>query len=149
MAMSPDSGSGQVKSEPNVIPMIDVMLVLLIIFMIVTPVITGGFRATMPQADNTKDRPDEENDIILGIDQEGNYYLDPGTGNTKRIPNDSLEPFLYQLYHDREKDRILYFRTDENMAYGVVEDAIEIAKRAGVVLLASITKPVQDVEEAR
>ncbi len=145
MAINPTEGS-EVKSEPNVIPMIDVMLVLLIIFMIVTPVITGGFRATMPQAANTKDRPDEEDDIILGIDQEGNYYLDPGTGNTSRIPNDSLEPFLYQLYHDREKDRILYFRTDENMAYGIVEDAIEIAKRTGVVLLASITKPKREPE---
>ncbi len=146
MAMDSDVGAGDVKAEPNVIPMIDIMLVLLIIFMIVTPVITGGFRATMPQAANTKDRPDEEDDIILGIDQEGNYYLDPGTGNTSRIPNDSLEPFLYQLFHDREKDRILYFRTDENMAYGVVEDAIEIAKRTGVVLLASITKPKREPE---
>ncbi len=145
MAINPTEGS-EVKSEPNVIPMIDVMLVLLIIFMIVTPVITGGFRATMPQAADTKDRPDEEDDIILGIDQEGNYYLDPGTGNTSLIHNDSLEPFLYQLFHDREKDRILYFRTDENMAYGVVEDAIEIAKRTGVVLLASITKPKREPE---
>jgi biopolymer transport protein TolR len=114
--------------------------VLLIIFMIVTPVITGGFRATMPQANNIKDRPDEENDIILGIDQEGNYYLDQGDGNTARIPNDSLEPFLVQLYTDREKDRILYFRTDENMAYGPIEDAIEIAKRAGVAMLAAVTE---------
>ena len=146
MAMGPDTGGTEVRSEPNVIPMIDIMLVLLIIFMIVTPVITGGFRATMPQASNTKDRPDEEDDIILGIDQEGNYYLDPGTGSTARIPNDSLEPFLFQLYTDREKDRILYFRTDENMAYGIVEDAIEIAKRTGVVLLASITKPKQEPE---
>ncbi len=144
MAMKPDVGAGEVKAEPNVIPMIDIMLVLLIIFMIVTPVITGGFRATMPQANNTKDRPDEEDDIILGIDQEGNYYLDQGDGNTARIPNDSLEPFLIQLYTDREKDRILYFRTDENMAYGPIEDAIEIAKRSGVVLLASITKPKRE-----
>ena len=140
MTMSAGGLDNEVKSEPNVIPMIDVMLVLLIIFMIVTPVITGGFRATMPEATNTKDRPDEENDIILGIDQEGNYYLDQGDGSTARIPNDSLEPFLVQLYTDREKDRILYFRTDENMAYGPIEDAIEIAKRSGVVLLASITK---------
>ncbi len=138
MAIDPTEGS-EVKSEPNVIPMIDVMLVLLIIFMIVTPVITGGFRATMPQAENTKDRPDEDDDIILGIDEEGNYYLDQGDGNTARIPNDSLEPFLIQLYTDREKDKILYFRTDESMGYGYVEDAIEIAKRAGVVLLASVT----------
>ena len=144
MAISAGGPDSEVKSEPNVIPMIDVMLVLLIIFMIVTPVITGGFRATMPEARNTKDRPDEENDIILGIDQEGNYYLDPGTGSTSLIPSDSLEPFLYQLFHDREKDRILYFRTDENMTYGPIEDAIEIAKRSGVVLLASITKPKRE-----
>ena len=144
MTMSAGGLDNEVKSEPNVIPMIDVMLVLLIIFMIVTPVITGGFRATMPEATNTKDRPDEEDDIILGIDQEGNYYLDQGDGSTARIPNDSLEPFLVQLYTDREKDRILYFRTDENMTYGPVEDAIEIAKRAGVVLLASITKPKRE-----
>jgi biopolymer transport protein TolR len=136
----PTGDGDEVKSEPNVIPMIDVMLVLLIIFMIVTPVITGGFRATMPQAENTKDRPDEEDDIILGIDQEGNYYLDQGDGNTARIPNDSLEPFLVQLYTDREKDRILYFRTDQDMAYGPIEDAIEIAKRAGVAMLASVTE---------
>ncbi len=139
MAM-PTGDGDEVKSEPNVIPMIDVMLVLLIIFMIVTPVITGGFRATMPQANNVKDRPDEDNDIILGIDQEGNYYLDQGDGNTARIHTDSLEPFLVQLYAEREKDKILYFRTDQDMEYGYVEDALEIAKRAGVVLLASITE---------
>ena len=147
MAMSPGGLDTEVKSEPNVIPMIDVMLVLLIIFMIVTPVITGGFRATMPQANNIKDRPDEEDDIILGIDEEGNYYLDQGDGNTARIPNDSLEPFLIQLYTDREKDKILYFRTDESMRYGYVEDAIEIAKRAGVVLLAAVTKPLRESGE--
>ena len=147
MGVQLGKGRGRTSlSEINMTPFVDVVLVLLIIFMIVTPVITGGFRATMPQASNTKDRPDEENDIILGIDQEGNYYLDPGTGSTARIPNDSLEPFLFQLYTDREKDRILYFRTDENMAYGVVEDAIEIAKRTGVVLLASITIPKQEPE---
>ena len=144
MAMSAGGRDDEVKSEPNVIPMIDVMLVLLIIFMIVTPVITGGFQATMPQANNITSRPDEEGDIILGIDGEGNYYLDQGDGNTVRIPNDSLEPFLVQLYTAREKDKILYFRTDENMEYGYVEDALEIAKRSGVVLLASITEPKRE-----
>jgi biopolymer transport protein TolR len=136
-----------VKSEPNVIPMIDIMLVLLIIFMIVTPVITGGFQATMPQAENVKNRPDEEGDIILGIDKEGSYYLDQGDGNTIKIPTDSLESYLLRLYTDREKDKILYFRTDESMEYSYVEDALEIAKGAGVVLLAALTDPKQESEE--
>lgn len=140
MAFVSEMRPRRASAEINITPFVDVMLVLLIIFMIVTPVITGGFRATMPQAKNIKDRPDEENDIILGIDQEGNYYLDQGDGNTARIPNDSLEPFLIQLYTDREKDKILYFRTDQDMQYGYVEDAIEIAKRAGVALLASVTE---------
>ena len=145
MAINPYEGD--VKSEPNVVPMIDIMLVLLIIFMIVTPVITGGFQATMPQAENVVNRPDEEGDIILGIDKEGSYYLDNGDGNTVKIPNDSLESFLLQLYTDREKDKILYFRTDESMEYSHVEDAIEIAKEAGVVLLAALTDPKKEPGE--
>ena len=132
-------GGGDVKSEPNVIPMIDIMLVLLIIFMIVTPVITGGFKATMPQAKNVESRPDEDGDVILGIDLDGNYYLDQGDGAIARIPNDSLGPFLVQIYEERERDMILYFRADETLEYGYIEDAIVLAKEAGVAVLAAIT----------
>ena len=80
MAMSADTGGGGVKAEPNVTPMIDVMLVLLIIFMVVTPALIAGFNATPPQGQNLKDHPeDEENDQVLGIDKNGNYFLNKRT----------------------------------------------------------------------
>ena len=65
------AGQAAVKAEPNVTPMIDVMLVLLIIFMIVTPAIAAGFKATMPQGVNLKPHPEDEDEVVLGIDADG------------------------------------------------------------------------------
>ncbi len=140
MSMSVGGGESDIKSEPNVIPMIDVMLVLLIIFMIVTPVITAGFQATMPQARNLESRPEEDNDVILGIDNEGNYYLDPGTGDIRQIPRDSLGSWLTQVYETRTRDAILYFRADAALEYSHVEDAMDVARKAGVRVLAAVTE---------
>ena len=85
MGMSAGGGGG-VKAEPNVTPMIDVMLVLLIIFMIVVPAINAGFKAVPPQGVNLKSHPEEEEDVVLGIDANGQYFLDK-----KPIRNESLE----------------------------------------------------------
>ncbi len=137
MAVGPRTS---VKSQPNVVPMIDIMLVLLIIFMIVTPVISAGFQAQMPLARNADARPDESEDIILGIDNEGNYYLDPGTGKIGRVGQGQLEDLLRQLYENRTKDKILYFKGDKELEFGKIQDAIEIARRAGVRVLAAITE---------
>ena len=68
MAMSSTGSSGAVKAEPNVTPLIDVMLVLLIIFMIVTPLINSGFQAQPPDGINIKAHPEENDDVVLGID---------------------------------------------------------------------------------
>ena len=74
MAMT--TAGASVKAEPNVTPMIDVMLVLLIIFMVVTPALLAGFNADPPKAVNLKDHPEDANlDQVLGIDRDGNYYL--------------------------------------------------------------------------
>jgi len=140
MGMSVGGGEG-VKSEPNVVPMIDIMLVLLIIFMIVTPVISAGFQAQMPQARNVMDDKEEPDNIVLGIDREGNYYLDPGTGTISPVRATDLETALTQLYQNRTTDRILYFKADNNLEYGAIEDAMLMARKAGVRVLAAITEP--------
>ena len=133
-------GKGSIKSEPNVVPMIDIMLVLLIIFMIVTPVIAAGFQAQMPLARNAEARPDESEDIILGIDNEGNYFLQQGTGKIGRVGPGQLEDMLRDVYENRTKDKILYFKGDKDLEFGKIQDAIEIARRAGVRVLAAITE---------
>jgi biopolymer transport protein ExbD len=138
--MGADVGSkGTVKSEPNVVPMIDIMLVLLIIFMIVTPVISSGFTAKMPQAKNLETAPKEDGDVTLGIDRDGQYYLDPGTGTITPVSAERLEEALHHVY-DTRNDKKLYFRADAGLDYAQVEDAMQIARKAGVRVLAAVTE---------
>jgi biopolymer transport protein ExbD len=128
-----------VKAEPNVIPMIDIMLVLLIIFMIVTPLIAAGFKATMPLGTNLDSDPEGENEVILGIDETGAFFL-----NGQMIPEAALEDQLRAIYAAREDDKILYFRADQNLRFGRIQDGVEVARRAGVRVMAAVTDLKQD-----
>ena len=116
--------------------MIDVMLVLLIIFMIVTPLIAAGFKATLPKGKNLDPRPEGENEVVLGIDQGGQYFL-----NGRPLPNASLEDQLRGIFAARTEDKILYFKADNQLKYAKVQDAVETARRAGVRVMAAITEP--------
>ncbi|HEX9727423.1 MAG TPA: biopolymer transporter ExbD [Gemmatimonadales bacterium] len=141
---APVGTSSGVKSEPNVVPMIDIMLVLLIIFMIVTPVISSGFQARIPQGKNIESRPEEGGDVLLGIDREGNYYLGVddarGQSTISPIAAERLKDVLSQIFESRTTDKILYFKADANLTYADVEAAIMIARSAGVRVLAAITE---------
>ena len=129
------AGQTAIKSEPNVIPMIDIMLVLLIIFMIVTPLIANGFKATMPQGTNLDKRPEGDGEVVLGIDAAGGYFL-----NGVSIPAGALEDQLKAIYSARPDDKIMYFRADKDLQYGRVQEAVETARRAGVRVMAAITE---------
>ena len=130
------AGQTSVKSEPNVVPMIDIMLVLLIIFMIVTPLIAAGFKATLPKGKNLDPRPEGDNEVVLGIDQAGRYFL-----NQRPIATGALEDQLRSVFAARTEDKILYFKADNQLKYGQVQEAVETARRAGVRVMAAITEP--------
>jgi biopolymer transport protein TolR len=130
------AGQTSVRSEPNVVPMIDIMLVLLIIFMIVTPLIAAGFKATLPKGKNLDPRPEGDNEVVLGIDQEGRYFL-----NGRSLPDGTLEDQLRSLYASRTEDKILYFKADNQLKYSKVQEAVETARKAGVRVMAAITEP--------
>jgi biopolymer transport protein TolR len=134
------AGSSAVKADINVTPMIDVMLVLLIIFMIVTPLIAAGFKATLPKGKNLDPRPEGENEVVLGIDQTGRYFL-----NQRPIANGALEDQLRSIFAARTEDKILYFKADNQLKYAKVQDAVETARRAGVRVMAAITEPNKNV----
>ena len=134
------AGSSAVKADINVTPMIDVMLVLLIIFMIVTPLIAAGFKATLPKGKNLDPRPEGENEVVLGIDQTGRYFL-----NQRPIANGALEDQLRSIFAARTEDKILYFKADNQLRYAKVQDAVETARRAGVRVMAAITEPNKNV----
>ena len=139
MALSVTSARAAVKAEINVTPLIDVMLVLLIIFMIVTPIIAAGFQATLPRTENPESRPEGPDEIRLGIDRAGKYYLDIGDG-PRLIPDAELPGRLEALYAARTKDKILFLKADQNLDFGRVQDAIEIARKAGVRVVGAITE---------
>ena len=130
------AGQTTVKSEPNVVPMIDIMLVLLIIFMIVTPLISAGFQAQMPRGANLDNDPEGENEVVLGIDQGGRFFLDG-----RAISDEILEEQLRGIYAARTEDKILYFKADQNLQFGRIQEAVEIARRAGVRVMAAVSEP--------
>jgi biopolymer transport protein ExbD len=135
---------GSLNAEPNVVPMIDIMLVLLIIFMIVTPVISAGFQAKMPMGRNIEARPEESGDVVLGIDRTGQFYLDPGTGETGLVPEGQLQDMLIQIYAARTTDKILYFKADQSLEFAKVQEGIETARQAGVRVIAAITEELRE-----
>ena len=133
MGMSVSTGAA-VKAEPNVVPMIDVMLVLLIIFMVVTPAITSGFQATPPEGINLKEHPEEESDQVLGIDKSGNYYL-----NKQPIKAEELPAALKRIYDARPDDKVLYLKADRSLKYSDIMKAMDIASHNGVTVVGAIT----------
>ena len=128
--------TGGVTSDINVTPMIDVMLVLLIIFMIVTPLIAAGFKATLPRGANLDKDPEGAEEVVLGIDASGNFFLDG-----RAISEDVLQDQLTAIFAARDTNKVLYFKADNQLKYGRVQQAVEMARAAGVRVLAAVTEP--------
>jgi biopolymer transport protein ExbD len=138
----------EVKSDINITPLIDVMLVLLIIFMVVTPIIASGFEAKMPEGKNIEKREDQDNDITLGIDKDGAFFLGSkdagGTTRIRKVEKSELEETLRKIFDARSSDKILYFKADQQLEYSKVEEAIGVARKAGVRVLAAVTEPTRE-----
>ena len=135
MAMGTGGGTNAVQSTPNVTPMIDVMLVLLIIFMVVTPQLLAGFTAEPPHAINLKDHPeDPENDHVFGIDAGGRYYLDK-----KLYDEAAIGPQIKEWYTaPGREDYVMYLRAHGDLPYAKVQDAMELAMKNGVRVMGLI-----------
>jgi biopolymer transport protein TolR len=130
------SSQSAVSADINVTPMADVMLVLLIIFMITAPLIASGFQAQMPQGVNLISQAEQPDDIVLGMDKDGNYYI-----NTRPIAKDQVTAKLTEIYSTiHTLDRILYFKADVNLRMDKVQEAIKMARDAGVAVVAAITE---------
>ncbi|HEX2095435.1 MAG TPA: biopolymer transporter ExbD [Longimicrobiaceae bacterium] len=126
-----------VNSEINVTPMIDVMLVLLIIFMVVTPAL-AGYVAVLPKARTAA--PEKEDRVTLGIDTEGRYFIED-MPNPGPIPPGQLAERLRQAYSTRSPDdHVLYMKADNGVGYDKVLTAIDAAREAGVARIGAITE---------
>jgi biopolymer transport protein TolR len=126
-----------VMGDINVTPMVDVMLVLLIIFMVVTPLITAGFEAQLPQGINLKSRPEEDTRVVLGIDVQGNYFL-----NKRPIRREDALNLLTAEFNARPQDKVLYVKADRGLKYQEVLDVMDIARDAGARVIGAITEQI-------
>jgi biopolymer transport protein ExbD len=122
----------EVTSEINVVPMVDIMLVLLIIFMVVTPAL--AFEAKLPRA--LQSAPEKDNRVTLGIDNRGQYWVD----DRGPIRLQDLTQRLTDAYALRPQDHVLYMKADESITYDRVLSAIDAARAAGVRRIGAITE---------
>jgi biopolymer transport protein ExbD len=127
--------SSTVLADINVTPMVDVMLVLLIIFMVVTPTLMAGFQAQLPMGENLKERPDEEGRVTLGIDLAGRYYL-----NRAPITKEDAPALLKAAFDARPQDKVLFLKADKGLAYSEVLVAMKVARDSGARVVAAVSE---------
>lgn len=124
--MGMNLGNGKFVSEINVTPFVDVMLVLLIIFMVATPMMTSGLEVDLPQTRQVESLPTEADHMILTIRRDGKIYLDEYAVEDMN----ALEGYLKNLVKD--KNRTLFLQADREVPYGIVVEAMGQIKAAGI-----------------
>ena len=137
MAYKPQAGA-QV-SAPNVVPMADIMLVLLIIFMVVTPMLQKGVSVDMASVNDPREMQDADKDdaIIVAVTRDGTLYL----GNTKITKDDITGQIKDRIAN--KLDKTVYVKSDARAKYGDVVAAVDEIRSAGVDSLGLLTEKVK------
>ncbi|MGD0964006.1 MAG: biopolymer transporter ExbD [Candidatus Acidiferrales bacterium] len=128
-----------VMASPNVIPMADIMLVLLIIFMVITPMLQKGVTVDMARAQNAHDMQaaDKDDAVIIAITRDGKTFL----GN-REVALDEITTDVKDLISDR-LDKTVFIRSDSRAKYGDVVKAVDEVRSAGVDNLGLLTQRIQ------
>ena len=134
MGMSVGEKSGGLNSEINITPLADVMLVLLIIVMLIAPLLTAGVTLTLPEATNTGDKPDNDNNTTVAVTSDGRYFVD----NVQTTQQELLNSINSAL--DRKLERILLVKADVKAQYSAVMELLDQLQRAGIENVALITE---------
>ena len=133
--MAMDLGSkGSLKADINVTPLVDVMLVLLIIMMLIAPLLQQGVAVTMPEAANTGEKPDTQDQTVVAIDSRGTFYV-----NAIMVTPDDLIPRVQRVLEDK-KEKIVYLKGDKDAKYAAIMDAMDAFRKAQIENIALITE---------
>ena len=135
-------------SEINVVPYIDVMLVLLVIFMATAPLLTQGVEVDLPNTDSKPLSNDEDDPLVISIDGDGNIFVNTGM---PRPGEQGTRATIFSLADQAEKiigarpEIPVYVRGDKAIAYGDVIEVMSVLQRAGASSVGLITDPVEDL----
>jgi len=132
MGMSGGGGGGGLLSEINVTPMVDIMLVLLIIFMVVTPFLQQGITVALPKNMNNPDvdpRIIKESSIVISVPNDGEYYLGKVRVQREQL-TEKVDSMLQKIKN--EQDRIVYIKSGVGVSYGDVVNVINEVRKLGV-----------------
>lgn len=136
-------GSRKPMSDINVVPFIDVMLVLLVIFMITAPLLTQGVKVNLPEAQSKALSEQEKEPLIVTVDAEGNFYLNLADKPNQPITARTLSHLAgTQLAAQQTgEQRPVLVRGDKNSNYGKVMEAMVLLQQAGAKSVGLITQP--------
>ena len=140
MAFNVDSGDGRrigsTLAEINIIPLVDVVLVLLLIFMLTAPMMYRGIDVNLPRAAAKPTAVEER--MVLTVTKERGFYL-----NDHRVTPAGLEDALRDAFRSRT-EKTLYLKADAGLSYGAVIEAMDRVRRAGIERLGMVTEPVRE-----
>ena len=134
MSMDLGGAKGGVKSDINVTPLVDVMLVLLIIMMLVAPMLQQGVSVKLPTAKNPVDKPEQQGQTVLAISKDKTIYL-----NAKPVQDNDLTRRVSELLENKT-DKIVLIKADEEVEYSAVMNAMDQLRQAGIEDIGLITE---------
>jgi biopolymer transport protein TolR len=142
MSMAVGGKKGGPMADINVTPMADIMIVLLIIFMVITPMLQKGVDVKLPQAGNTKDRKDDAKTLVVAIKKNTDTFLQVGSTPTKKLDRaEDLVPLVKERLQDMaEGSRMIYLKADEGLPYSEVMKVMDLCREAGVEEVALISE---------
>ena len=139
MAIAVRNEGAKINSNINVTPMVDVMLVVLIIFMVITPMLVKGVDVTLPKANNPVPMPDADRDdaIIVVVNHDGKIFLDTG-----QVLPEALTQKVKDLLANRKANasKMVFVRADARAKYKAVVDVVDNVRSAGVDQLGLLTE---------
>ena len=134
MAMDVGAGKGGPKSDINVTPLVDVMLVLLIIMMLVAPMLQKGVAVTMPTAENVVQKPDNQEQTVLAIDAQNRFYV-----NGLEVKKEEMAARVKTVLEDK-RERVVLIKGDQDASYSAIMTAMDDLRRAQIEDIGLITE---------